>query len=164
MNTLSKQINKAPAIQNMARRRKLIVSFIALVIALTIYPNKVHAQVMGTLEVNIPFEFHAGETTLPPGNYSIHVVENSDLQFMQITSADGSASAVFEIRETDASSAPAKNELIFNKYGDHYFLAKVFDEGNPSGNQVVESNYEKTVSKAAVAAQIHVSTHRRQQG
>src|SRR3981081_3199222 len=110
MITFSEQINKARAIQNIARRRQLILSFIALVFVLTIYPNNVHAQLRSTLEANIPCEFQAGEPTLPPGNYSIHVVENSDLQFMQITSADGSASAVFEIRETDASSAPAKNE------------------------------------------------------
>jgi len=139
--------------------------FIAFVFALTIYPSRAHAQIIDTLEANIPFQFHAGNTKLPPGNYSIHMLENSDLKFMEITSADGSTSALFEVHETDASSAPAKSELVFNKYGNRYFLSKLFDEGNPSGNEVVESAYEKKVSQAAAEAQIHVSTHHRgQQG
>jgi hypothetical protein len=84
---------------------------------------------------------------------------------MEIASADGSTSALFEVQESDANSAPAKSELIFNKYGNRYFLAKLFDEGNPSGSKVVESRYEKQMSKAAVEAQEHVPAyHRTQQG
>jgi hypothetical protein len=55
--------------------------------------------------------------------------------------------------------------LIFNKYGNRYFLAKLFDEGNPSGSQVLESPYEKRISRAAQEAQAHVPAHHRgQQG
>jgi hypothetical protein len=42
--------------------------------------------------------------------------------------------------------------LIFNKYRNRYFLAKLFDEGNPNGSQVVKSRYEKRVSQAAAEA------------
>src|SRR5882762_1981005 len=158
-------MNEVHASHNRTRGRQLLPMFIAFVFALTIYPSRAHAQIIDTLEANIPFQFHAGNTKLPPGNYSIHMLENSDLKFMEITSADGSTSALFEVHETDASSAPAKSELVFNKYGNRYFLSKLFDEGNPSGNEVVESAYEKKVSQAAAEAQIHVSTHHRgQQG
>jgi hypothetical protein len=163
MTTFSEPINKAEAIQNVTTGRQLALSFIALVFALTIYPNKAHAQVIDTLEINVPFHFYAANTELPPGNYSIHVLENSNLKFMQITSADGVSSAVVEIRETDVSSVPKESEVIFNKYGDHYFLAKVFDEGNPSGDEVLESNYEKTVGKAAAESQVHLATQNRRQ-
>jgi hypothetical protein len=163
MTKFSEAINKVHASHNGTRGRHLLSLFVALVFALTIYPSRAHAQIIDTLEANIPFQFHAGNTKLPPGNYSIHMLENSDLKFMEITSADGSTSALFEVHETDASSAPAKSELIFNKYGNRYFLSKLFDEGNPSGNEVVESAYEKKVSQAAAEAQIHVPTHRRKQ-
>jgi hypothetical protein len=82
---------------------------------------------------------------------------------MEITSVDGSTSALFQVQESDANAAPAKSELIFNKYGNRYFLAKLFDEGNPSGSKVVESRYEKQVSKAAMEAQEHVPAHHRTQ-
>ncbi len=136
-------IEMAQARYNWKRVRQLLLSLIALSFALTIHPSKAHAQIVGNLEANIPFQFHAGDAKLPAG-------------MMEITSADGSTSAIFEVHNTEANSAPAKSELIFNKYGNRYFLAKLFDEGNPDGSTVDESHYEKTVSQANVEAQAHV--------
>jgi hypothetical protein len=163
MTTFSGQTNQAQTNHNVTKRLKMVSLFIAVVFAFTIHPNKAQAQVIDTLEINVPFHFYAANTELPPGNYSIHVLANSNLKFMQITSADGATSAVVEIREADVSSAPKESEVTFNKYGDHYFLAKMFDEGNPSGDEVVESNYEKTVSKAAAESQVHLATQNRRQ-
>jgi hypothetical protein len=56
-----------------------------------------------------------------------------------------------------------KSELIFNKYGNRYFLAELFDEGNPSGSELIESACEKQISKGAVAAQERLSVHHRSQ-
>jgi hypothetical protein len=156
-------IEMAHASHNGARGRQLLLSLVALFFAVTIYPSKAHAQIVGELEVNIPFQFHAGDAKLPAGKYFIHVLENSDLKFMEIASADGSASALFGVHNAEANSAPAKSELIFNKYGNRYFLANVFQEGNPDGSTVEESHYEKTVSEAAIEAQAHVPAFRRGQ-
>ncbi|PYX26354.1 MAG: hypothetical protein DMG82_02070 [Acidobacteria bacterium] len=144
-------------------RYQLLALFIALVVVLTMHPTKAQAQVVGNLEVDIPFQFHAGNVKLPPGKYTIHMLENTDLTVMEITSLDGSTSALFEVGRAQASSAPAKSELIFNKYGNRYFLAKVFDEGNPSGSQVLESRYEKRIGQAATEGQEHVQAHHRDQ-
>jgi hypothetical protein len=143
------------------RTRNLLSLFIALVFTLTIYPTKAHAQIIGDLDVTIPFQFHAGDAKLPAGKYTIHTVDNSDLRLMEISSADGSTSALFEVRDAEANSTPAKSELIFNKYGNRYFLAKLFDEGNPNGSTVNESRYEKKVGQAATEAQAHVPAHHR---
>lgn len=134
---------------------------IAVLSALTMYPSKAQAQVVGYLEVNIPFQFHVGDAKLPAGEYWVHVLDNSDLTVMEISSVDGSASALFQVESTDANIAPANNELVFNKYGNRYFLAKLFDEANPSGSQVVESRYEKMTGKEAPEAQEHVPANRR---
>src|SRR3982074_1310023 len=121
------------------RRYQLLSLFIALVFALTMYPGKAQAQIVGNLEVDIPFQFHVGNVKLPPGKYNIHVLDNSDLTVMEITRADGSSSALFEVRDAETKSAPGKSELVFNKYGNRYFLEKLFDESNPSGSAVVKS-------------------------
>jgi hypothetical protein len=101
-----------------------------------------------------------GTHKLPPGKYFIHTLDQSDLTVMEISSADGSTSAVFEVQTAEANSAPGKSEVTFNKYGDHYFLAKLFDEGNPSGSRAVESRYEKSISQAGAATEEHVPAHR----
>jgi hypothetical protein len=160
-----KTIDNASASRKGTRGHHLLSLLIAVVFALTIYPGKAHAQIIGDLEVNIPFQFHAGNAKLPPGKYVIHMLDDSDLTIMEISSADGSASALFQVQETEANSTPAKSELIFNKYGDRYFLAELFDEGNPSGSKVLESRYEKRISQAGTTAQEHVpARHRGQQG
>jgi hypothetical protein len=159
-------INRADASHDgTTRTRNLLSLVIALVFTLTVYPTKAHAQIIGDLEVTIPFQFHAGDAKLPAGKYVIHTVDNTDLTIMEIISADGSTSALFEVRDAEANSTPAKSELIFNKYGNRYFLAKLFDEGNPNGSTVSKSRYEKKVGQAATEAQAHVPAHHRgQQG
>jgi hypothetical protein len=158
-------IDRTQASHKGTRLRQLLLSFIALFFALTIYPAKAHAQIVGDLEVNIPFQFHAGDAKLPPGKYVIHMLDESDLRFMEISSADRSTSVLFQVEGAAANSAPARSELIFNKYGENYFLAKLFDEGNPSGSEVPKSRYEKRISQQAVEAQTHVpAKHRGQQG
>jgi len=156
-------IQKTEANKRKTVVQKLLSFLVVSVFALTIFAGKAHAQIVGDLDVDIPFQFHAGNTKLPAGKYRIHMLDNTDLTVMEITSADGSTSALFQVQESDANSAPTKSELIFNKYGNRYFLAKLFDEGNPSGNRVVESRYEKQNSKAAVEAQEHVPAHHRTQ-
>ncbi len=156
-------IDKAQASHKGTRRHQLLSLLIALVFALTMYPSKAQAQIVGDLEVNIPFQFHVGNTKLRAGQYVIHMLDDSNLRVMEISSADGSTSALFEVQDAEANSTPAKSELIFNKYGNRYFLAKLFDEGNPSGSQVLMSRYEKRVSQETAEAQAHVPAHHRGQ-
>jgi len=164
MTEFNEVTSKSRSNQIITKARQMSWMFIAFVFALIIYPSRAHAQVIGTLDVNIPFEFQAGQAVLPPGNYTVRMVDNSELAIMQITSKDHpSTSAIFRVHEKDLTSAPTENEVIFNKYGDHYFLAQVFDEGDPSGSEVVESSYEQKISKAAAETKVNVTTQQHQQ-
>jgi len=143
------------------KKHHLFSLFAALILAAMTYSTPAHAQIVGDIEANIPFQFHAGDTKLPPGKYVIHMVEDSDLKLMEISSADDSTSALFQVQATQANSQPAKTELVFNKYGNRYFLEQLFDEGERDGSQVVKSHYEERVGRAAAEAQIHVSANHR---
>jgi hypothetical protein len=157
----TKAIDKGHASHKGTGRYQLLSLLIALVFALTFYASNAHAQIVGELEVNVPFQFHAGNAKLPAGKYIIRMLDDSDLTVMEIRSADGSTSALFEVQSAEANSTPAKSELIFNKYGNRYFLAQLFDEGNPSGSRVAKSRYEKKISQATAEPQAHVPAHRR---
>src|SRR6266478_5983132 len=126
-------IGNSHAGRKVISRQYLLSLFIALVFALTMYPSKAQAQIVGDLEVNVPFQFHAGNTKLPAGQYRIHVLDNSDLTVMEISSVDGSTSALFEVQQAEANSTPAKSELIFNKYGNRYFLRSCLTKATQAG-------------------------------
>jgi hypothetical protein len=156
-------INRVTATHKATKRYHLLSLFVALVFALTLYPTQADAQIFDNLEAKVPFEFHVGNTKLPAGEYRIQLLDDTDPSVMEITSADGSISAVFQVLNTDANPAQDNTELIFNKYGKRYFLATLLEQGNPNGSQVAESRYEKRLSQETRDGQEHVRAHRRGQ-
>jgi len=125
----------------MKQRVLCLLGFIGVVLSMSTISAQ--GQIIGQLEADIPFTFHAGGAKLPPGKYTIHVLDNTDLSLMEIQSADGRTSALFEVREAQDSTTPKKAELVFNHYGNRYFLSKLFDGGDKLGSAVVESGYSK---------------------
>jgi hypothetical protein len=139
--------------------------FLALIFASALSPSRTQAQIIGNIAADIPFQFHVGKTTLPAGKYTIYQLESSDLTMMEISSADGKLSALFDVEAAEAKSVPEKSELIFHKYGDRYFLSEMFDEGNADGNKLLESRDERKASKESGAdiARV-VARHPQQEG
>jgi len=125
----------------MKQRVLCLLGFIGVVIGMSTISAQ--GQIIGQLEANIPFTFHAGGSKLPPGKYVIHVLDNTDLNLMEIESADGRTAALFQVREAQDSTEPKKTELVFNHYGNRYFLSKLFDGADTLGSAVVDSGYSK---------------------
>jgi hypothetical protein len=150
-------------LEQMRSRQALLPLFLTLLFAVSLWPAKAQAQIIGNVQADIPFQFHVGNKTLPAGRYTIHELEGSDLTAMQITSADGKQSALFNVESDEAKATPDRTELIFNKYGDRYFLSEVFDEGNVDGSKLVPSSDEKRASKESGADLARVAAQRPQQ-
>ena len=83
----TESIDKAHPSHKGTKPFQLLSFFIVLVFALSIHPAKAHAQIIGELEVNVPFQFYAGNAKLPAGKYVLHMLDNSDLRIMEISSA-----------------------------------------------------------------------------
>jgi hypothetical protein len=136
-------------------KKQLMSVMMVFGLFLTIGISKANAQIVGGIEANVPFAFHAGNAKFPAGKYNLRMLDGLDLTVMEISSADGRHTAVFQVREGQAKTDPAKTELIFNKYGDQYFLSQVFDAGNKDGSDVVESHYEKLMKKSGGTVEKH---------
>jgi len=144
-------------------RHALLPLFLTLLFAMSLWPARAQAQIIGNLEADVPFQFHVGNTTLPAGRYMIHELEGSELMVMQISSVDGKLSALFDVESAQAGTTPEKSELIFNKYGDSYFLSEMFDEGNVDGNRLFISRAEKKAGKESGADVARVTARHPQQ-
>ena len=150
-------------IEHARGKHALLPLFLTLLFAMSFWPARAQAQIIGNLEADVPFQFHVRNTTLPAGRYMIHELEGSDLTVMQISSADGKLSALFDVESAQAKTTPEKSELIFNKYGDQYFLSELFDEGEVDGSKLVTSDAEKKASKESDAEVARVEAGHSQQ-
>ena len=93
----------------------------------------VHAQAPSKVEVNIPFEFSAGKTTLPAGIYSIKRMSGNNVT---LRSKDGQSSVILNAPVTSSSSDPnAVERIVFERYGDQFALAQIWLTAG-SGRQV----------------------------
>src|SRR5580692_1195690 len=70
----TEEIGNAPEGQNRNKRHYSVSLCMALVFVAMIHPSPVHAQLVGSMEADIPFQFHAGDTKLPAGKYVIRML------------------------------------------------------------------------------------------
>jgi len=106
--------------------------------------TSVSAQTTGKVEVKIPFDFTAGKATFKAGTYSIKRVSNNSVA---IRSLDGKTTKLIDAPlAIGARDSKAGERLVFNQYGDQYFLSQVWVEAD-SGRQLFTSAAEKKVAQ-----------------
>jgi hypothetical protein len=81
-----------------------------------------------TLHFTVPFSFVAGSKNLPAGNYIFEL--NRDNNTMTLLSEDRSGNnASLSANNSEWARNPDKTYAIFQRYGVHYFLAEVWNQG-----------------------------------
>jgi len=114
-----------------------------------------HAQITAEIRAKIPFSFYVQETKLPAGTYLLKMMDNTDLNVMQIESADYEFSVMFPVDAAQLSNAPANTELMFHQYGNDEYLSRIFEKGNPDGDRVVLTHHESEMQKTETTSQEH---------
>jgi len=100
------------------------------------------------LVANIPFEFSAGNKTMPAGEYIVRQVNpSSDRAVLQLRSKDGKSSAMVLMDSViDRAKSDEMASLIFNRYGNLYFFAEAWMPGN-DGLAAAKTATEKSAGK-----------------
>ena len=99
-----------------------IFAIIGIFLALAVV--SVQAQAPSKVEVNIPFEFSAGNTTLKAGVYSIKRMSGN---LLSLRNTEDKSAVILNAPVNLSSSDPeAVERLVFNKDGDTYLLAQIW--------------------------------------
>ena len=98
------------------------------------------AQVQETAE--IPFDFHAGQSTLSAGTYSVIKAASSVLQLRNDDTRDS-----ILLMGVGREAAKEDARLVFNRYGDIYFLSAVWIPDS-QGYSFPKTKMEKEMAKA----------------
>jgi len=120
----------------------------AALVAVAMLASTRVASAQDQLLVNVPFDFVAGNKTLPAGEYAVKAVGPTNMLIL-IDRADSATSAFLPTHAAVSHEAQIQSKLVFNRYGDRYFLAQVWTVGNTSGRELIKSAREKEVALTA---------------
>jgi hypothetical protein len=123
-------------------KTRLICSLAAALLAAA----GLYAQSSQTLVAKVPFGFHVGSVALPAGEYSLDM--RAAAGFVRVISANRKTVALMGTFATQTAEYNQQGKLVFNRYGDNYFLSQVWSPGL-SGRGFCKSNREKEMASTA---------------
>lgn len=126
-------------------KRQILKTFSMLAVAVALASPAVYAQTrLRTLEAPIPFDFVVGNQTLAAGDYTVKAGDAAGS--IVIKSTEPGSIAIALTNSVIARKTPAEGRLVFNRYGDQYFLSTVWEPGNNTGCALRMSKREKEMA------------------
>ena len=107
------------------------------------------------LTADVPFDFTVSDKKLPAGKYSISRAQtsNGDL-VLQIVSADGQKNISRLTIPVITHKPMNQGTLVFNRYGNDYYLSEVWPAGGSTGRELLKSRTERDLARKAQEPQI----------
>jgi methionine-rich copper-binding protein CopC len=135
-------------------KRNLLKAFtmLMLLVVLSLASAVASAQTPAANKVvaSVPFEFSVGYKTMPAGDYSVQIIATANDALM-IKNADSSVSALRLSEATSREKDKSHARLIFNRYGDKYFLSEVWNGVDKVGRRLIKSDDERAAEADANA-------------
>ncbi len=127
-------------------KKRTFVMTSLLLLSLMVAAQVVQAQ--EPVAVNIPFEFVAGNVTLPAGEYRVEKLEKNSVVVLTHCAQPGASAIVMTIA-SQANAPQSNSKLVFNRYGNLYFLSQYWSAGSSSGRLLLKSAREEEISRIA---------------
>lgn len=135
----------------MKKQLYMLITMIALLVVAGLSSAKAQTQPSVQLKANIPFAFSVGNKTLPAGEYSARCINpSSDMKVLQLRSSDGHEGALIRTGSVIGDSE-ANAKLVFNRYGERYFLAQAWLPSEAIGLQAPKSRTERQMARELTA-------------
>jgi hypothetical protein len=115
---------------------------LAVGLLMTLAFSRVNAQTMD-LHATIPFEFRMGQRVLNAGTYTIH---HSD-GLLILWEENGGKAAIGLTAPTEPPTDSNSAVMVFHRYGDTYFLDKIWVPGYSIARGVIKSSFEKELAR-----------------
>jgi len=101
-----------------------------------------HAQSI-MLKADIPFNFVVGDTQLQSGEYHVKQLRPGVIQLQgKVTRS----SAIVMTTGVQTGKISDVGKLVFNRYGDQYFLSRIWEPSSITGRQLPKSRLEREVA------------------
>lgn len=124
------------------KRRILILAGIAALLA----APAVYSQLNPALLAEIPFTFEANNQTLPAGEYMVKAGPVPTL--IELDCQDCRARIFVATNAVRSSGIVGEGKLVFQRYGNRYFLRQIWTVGSDTGREVPMSKAEKELARS----------------
>lgn len=122
--------------------------FLTLAALVILSASAAQAQSTGEQTARIPFAFSVGDKSFPAGEYRVSRVNpQSDRAALYIRSGDGRTGRIVMTTPVQADQTPESAKLVFNRYGDAYYLSQVWSPADGTVLELRQSRAERTLAK-----------------
>src|SRR5207244_122335 len=128
---------------------KRLYSVLGMIVLVGSMAVAAKAQSSGRTQLiaNIPFEFNVGDKALPAGQYRVQQVgSDSTPVVVKILSEDGKTVAMLQMMSV-IGKAQDEAKLVFHRYGNHYFFAQAWIDGETEGLQAQKPRAERALQR-----------------
>jgi hypothetical protein len=133
------------SIKEVRMRRAWLVAVGTMIVLLFGTVTAQYAQSTYRLQGNIPFNFRVGDKSFSSGEY---LVESTNYVVKIVGKENGEGGYLLTVPGKDVRlSDMSEGKLIFNKYGDQYFLSKVVNPSYASELTIRKSKAEKEAER-----------------
>jgi hypothetical protein len=94
------------------------------------------------MRVNVPFAFHNGSQVMPAGVYKVSI-ESQHLILLR-----GASRSAYMTANPESGRPADKGKLVFQRYGNQYFLREVWPAQSDTGEKCTKSKLEREVEIA----------------
>ena len=129
--------------------KKQAYTMIAMIVLVGSLAISAKAQTNGRIALiaNIPFHFSIGNKSLPAGEYTVQSIsDDSRNAVLRIQSRDGKTSAMLQT-STVEGKAQERAKLVFHRYGNQYFFAQAWVDGDSRGLEAQKSRAERAAER-----------------
>jgi len=128
--------------------RRIFTAIVATAFLALAITAPARAQLPGTaMRANIPFDFIVNGKTLPAGNYEVKRL-NDEPEGLIIRSVDNKHDhAVFETESMQQNRMPREDQIVFDRFGDTYFLSEVLTGGMETARRLAPTRAERELKR-----------------
>lgn len=117
-------------------KKQLLMVFAGLLLAV----GSAYAQT-SRLVADIPFDFVVGNKVFPAGEYLIRSIGQNGVT-LQLQNTDGKQGMFFTPHYCSSAQPQSESKLVFNMYGNHFYLSQIWTEGYDEGRELPKSGRE----------------------
>ncbi len=142
--------------------KKQAYTILVIAALLSMVFTSAQAQSERLIAADVPFNFVIKDRALPAGDYAFVFVQVGGSDAVKIQSADGHITAFVPTRSARTRASQAEPKLVFNRYGDQYFLSQVCGLEDSTTQQLAKPGAEDRLAKTSTErSNVSIAAHKR---